>query len=153
MITGWNQNHRVREYPHTVTSSTVQSEQVLELTLPVDNSGGDILADAIALSDVNAGQQEMEGDDSDPSLPDPKAHSDAPTIGIGNNDSNPAVSPTPALAEKPVSTPKRPSAAETATAYVATGEYTKEYWTQKLQYERDIYNARMELLAAQIENK
>ena len=29
----------------------------------VDNSGGDILADSIALSDVNAGQQEMEGVD------------------------------------------------------------------------------------------
>ena len=41
----------------------------------------------------------MEGDDSDQSLPDHVAHADALTIAIGNNDPNPAVPPTPTLAE------------------------------------------------------
>ena len=37
LITGWNQTHRVRDLPHTVTSSTVQSDQVVEVTVPVNN--------------------------------------------------------------------------------------------------------------------
>ena len=88
LLTPWNTTSRVRNLPHTVTSSTVQSQQVLELTVPVDNSGGDILADAIVLSHVNAGQPEMEGDDLNLSLPDPEDRADAPTITIGNNASS-----------------------------------------------------------------
>ena len=153
LVTGWNQTHRVRQQPHTVTSSTVQSQQVLELTVPVDNSGGDILADAIVLSHVNAGQPEMEGDDLNLSLPDPEDRADAPTVTIGNNNSNPAVPPTPTLAETPARAPKRPSAASKATAYVAAAEYTKEYWTEKLKMEKELYNAQKELLAGQIENE
>ena len=40
-----------------MTSSTVQSDQVVEITLPVDNSGGDILSEAIAVTNINAGEQ------------------------------------------------------------------------------------------------
>ena len=153
LVTGWNQTHRVRQQPHTVTSSTVQSQQVLELTVSVDNSGGDILADAIVLSHVNAGQPEMEGDDLNLSLPDPEDRADAPTVTIGNNNSNPAVPPTPTLAETPARAPKRPSAASKATAYVAAAGYTKDYWTEKLKMEKELYNAQKELLAGQIENE
>ena len=153
LITRWNQTHRVRDSPHTVTSSTVQSDQVLDLTLPVVNSGGDILIEASALTDVNAGEQEVKGDDLDQSQPDPVTHADAPTIGIGNNDSNPAVHPNPTLTETPARAPKRPSAAAKATAYVDAAESTKRYWTEKLEFERDIYKAQMELLANKIENE
>ena len=153
LITRWNQTHRVRDSPHTVTSSTVQSDQVLDLTLPVVNSGGDILIEASALTDVNAGEQEVKGDDLDQSQPDPVTHADAPTIGIGNNDSNPAVHPNPTLTETPARARKRPSAAAKATAYVDAAESTKRYWTEKLEFERDIYKAQMELLANKIENE
>ena len=158
LITGWNQTHRVRDLPHTVTSSSVQSDQVVEVTVPVNNRGDDILSvafdEAIALTyDVDAGQQVMEGDDSNQSLPDPEAHAAAPTIFIDDNDPNPAVPPTPTLAETPARAPKRPSAASKATAYVAAAEYTKEYWTEKLKMEKELYNAQKELLAGQIENE
>ena len=80
-------------------------------------------------------------------------NADAPTIFIGDNDPNPAVPPTPTLAETPARAPKRPSAASKATAYVAAAEYTKEYWTEKLKMEKELYNAQKELLAGQIENE
>ena len=153
LVTGWNQTHRVRQQPHTVTSSTVQSQQVLELTVPVDNSGGDILADAIVLSHVNAGQPEMEGDDLNLSLPDPEDHADAPTVTIGNNNSNPAVPPTPTVAGTPANAPKRPSAAAKNSAYIAAADYTRDYWTSKLQSDREIYKKQMELLDLKIENE
>ena len=94
----------------------------------------------------------MVDDDSNQSLPDPEAHTAAPTI-CGNSDPNPAVPPTPTLAETPARAPKRPSAASKATAYVAAAEYTKEYWTEKLKMEKELYNAQKELLAGQIENE
>ena len=154
LLTPWNTTSRVRNLPHTVTSSTVQSDQVVEITVPVNNRGDDILSEAMALTDVvDDGQQVMVDDDSNQSLPDPEAHAAAPTIFIGDNDPNPAVPPTPTLAETPARAPKRPSAASKATAYVAAAEYTKEYWTEKLKMEKELYNARKELLAGQIENE
>ena len=136
-----------------MSSSTVQSDQVVEITVPVNNRGEDILSEAIALTDVvDAGQQVMVDDDSNQSLPDPEAHAAAPTIFRGDNDPNPAVPPIPTLAETPARAPKRPSAASKATAYVAAAEYTKKYWTEKLKMENELYNAQ-ELLAGQIENE
>lgn len=150
MLTPWNNTARVRNLPHTVTSSTVPTDQIVEVIVPV-NSGDNILVEAMALNDVGVGQQEMAGDDSNQSLPDPEANTGAPTIDIVDNDPNPAVVPTPTITERPVRAPKRPNAAAKANAYVAVADHTKSYWTEKLKMDKEIYNAYMGLLAGQME--
>ena len=152
LLTPWNTTARVRDLPHTVTSSTVQSDHVVEIPVPINNRGDDILSEAIALTNVvTAGQQVMVDDDSNQTLPDPHAHADTPTILIEDTDPNPAVVPTPTVTERPVRAPKRPNAAAKANAYVDVADHTKSYWTEKLKMDKEIYNAQMRLLAGQME--
>ena len=70
LLTPWNTTDRVRNLPHTLTSFTVPSDRIVEVSVPI-NSGDNILIEAMALNDIGVGQQEMAGDDSNQSLPDP----------------------------------------------------------------------------------
>ena len=126
----------------------------MEISVPITNRGDNILVEAIALTDVvGVGQQVMEGDDSNHTLPDSEANTGAPNIEIEDTDPNPAVAvaPTPTLPERPARAPKRPNAASKATAYVAAADHTKGYWDEKLKMEQELYNAQIGLLAGQME--
>ena len=82
LLTSWNKTHRVRDLPHTPeTSAGVPSNNMVEIRVPISGAGENIFVEAVASTDVvGVGQQEMDGDDLNLTLPDPDANTDAPTL-------------------------------------------------------------------------
>ena len=157
LLTPWNPTSRVRDLPHTITSSAVPSGDQFEIVVPVSEGGESIFVGEIASTDVGGvGEQENVGDDLNQTLPDPEANTAAPVLEIEDNDPKPQESfvaptaPIPTSTAKPSRAPKRPNAATKAVAYVDAADHTKEYWSKKMKMEEDLYNAQMRLADQQM---
>ena len=159
LLTSWNDTHRSRDILHTPgTSSAGAPSDMVEVRVPISESGENIFVGAIATTDVvGNGEQEMEGDNSNGNLPDPEANTDAPNLGVGDNDVNPPESsmaptaPNTTVTERPTRAPKRPNADAKAHAYVNAVDYARSYWTQKLELDKELHNAQMRVAKRQME--